>query len=111
VVNMDGVGVRAADAQSHLREVFLWSARFTLHHQRQVARGTRRALAKGGHGIRKLSGSGFNVNGIVGNAGYGTEVECCNHIDHEGKLIDDFASHENPIYIFDAILITAQLMR
>jgi hypothetical protein len=68
-------------------------------------------LAKGGHGIRKLSGSGFNVNGIVGNAGYGTEVECCNHIDHEEKLIDDFASHENPIYIFDAILITAQLMR
>ena len=70
-----------------------------------------KAVGGGGHGIRKVSGSVFNVNGIVGNAGYGTEVECCNHIDHEGKLIDDFASHENLIYIFDAILIIAQLMR
>ena len=33
------------------------------------------------------------------------------HIDHAGELIDGFASHENFIYIFDAILIIAQLMR
>jgi hypothetical protein len=70
-----------------------------------------KAVGGGGHGIRKVSGSVFNVNGIVGNAEHGSEVECCNHIDHAGELIDGFASHENPIYIFDAILITAQLMR
>jgi hypothetical protein len=49
MINMDGVGLGPAEAQSHLRKVFLWCSRFTLHHQRQVTRGTRRALGGGGH--------------------------------------------------------------